>query len=294
MSQKKTPGVEGGVGASGIVAGVLTAAVGILGLSLAVNARSNFPTWKALSDAGPGRPFDDSISGHLSDWLFDVTTVGVTLLFVIMVGILLWACFNHREGNKAHYETGVGRRHLIFTAVVSSLIFFGIDGTLLYNAFIDIHSDFYNYPTEAQHPLTIEVMAQQWAWNFRYAGPDGKFNTEDDIVTLNDMHVPIDKPVLLRMQSKDVIHSFYLPNFRTKQDTFPGAITRLWFQAKQPGVFDIGCAQHCGANHYKMRGQLTVDTADRYADWEKGEVAAGMRRFDPGDVEAHWGWDWEY
>ena len=103
-----------------------------------------------------------------------------------------------------------------------------------------------------------------------------------------------DKPVLLRMQSKDVIHSFYLPNFRTKQDTFPGAITRLWFQAKQPGVFDIGCAQHCGANHYKMRGQLTVDTADRYADWEKGEVAAGMRRFDPGDVEAHWGWDWEY
>lgn len=293
MSKKK-PGIEGGIGMPGIIAGLLTVAVGVIALSLAFQARSSFPTWKALSDAGPGRPYDVSKSGHLSDWLFDVTTVGVTLLFVIMVGILLWAVFNHREDYHAHYETGVGRRHLIFTAVVSSVIFFGIDGTLLYNSFIDIHTDFWTYPTEAEHPLTVEVMAQQWAWNFRYAGPDGKFNTPDDIVTLNEMHAPVGKPVLLRMQSKDVIHSFYLPNFRTKQDAFPGTVSRLWFQATQPGDFDIGCAQHCGANHYKMRGLLTVDTPERYSDWERGQEALAQRRYDPGDIDSHWGWDWEY
>jgi cytochrome c oxidase subunit 2 len=295
MTQAKAKGIQGGVGLPGIAAVTLTAAVAVFSLSLALKARSHYPTWRAFADAGPERPFDVSKSGHLSDWLFDVTTIGVTLLFVIMVGILLWVCFNHREGqNKAHYEHGIGRHHIILTAVISSAIFFGIDGTLLYNAFIDIHSDFYAYPTAAEAPLIVEVMAQQWAWNFRYTGPDGKFNTPDDIVTLNEMHIPVGKPVLIRLQSKDVIHSFYLPNFRTKQDAVPGANTRLWFQAKQPGTFDIGCAQHCGANHYKMRGALIVDTPEAYARWEKGEVAEAMLRWDPTDVEAHWGWDWEY
>ena len=304
MSKKKS-GPEGGVGLPGIVAGVVTIAVAVMAIALVSGAHSTFPTWRALTEAGPGRPIDVSTNGKLSDWLFDATTWGVTSLFIIMVAILVWASLNHRENHKAHYETGEGRGHLILTAVISSAIFFGIDVVLLlYNSFVDLHSDynaaadtqrgFWNFPGAEDHPLTIEVMAQQWAWNFRYPGPDGKFNTPDDIVEINEMHIPTGKPVLLRMQSKDVIHSLYLPNFRTKQDAIPGAVTRLWFQAKEAGTFDVGCAQHCGANHYKMRGELVVDTPERYADWEKGEVAAAERRYDPGDVEAHWGWDWEY
>lgn len=214
MAQSNQRKPEGGIGLAGIAAAVLTIAVAVLALALAVQARSHFPTWQALASSGPDRPYDVSKSGHLGDWLFDVTTYGVTLLFVIMVGILLWAVFNHREGkNKPHYEHGIGRHHLVLTAVISSLIFFGIDGTLLYNSFADLHSDFYNFPTEGEKPLTVEVMAQQWAWNFRYPGPDGKFNTADDIVEFNEMHIPVGKPVLIRLQSKDVIHSFYLPNF---------------------------------------------------------------------------------
>jgi cytochrome c oxidase subunit 2 len=96
------------------------------------------------------------------------------------------------------------------------------------------------------------------------------------------------------MISKDVIHSFYLPNFRQKQDVFPGTTSRMWFQAKQPGVFDIGCAQHCGANHFKMRGEITIETPEKYTDWERVQVAENQRRYDSNDVEAHWGWDWEY
>jgi cytochrome c oxidase subunit 2 len=166
---------------------------------------------------GPfGRPFDASLDGHRSDWLFNVTTISVSVLFVIMVGILLWTSLVHsdKEGNHAHYEHGVGRKHLVFTAIISSIIFFGVDGTLLYNSFVDLNQGFWRWPTKQDAPVEIEVLAQQWAWNIRYPGPDGKFNTADDVVTLNDMHIPAGRPVFLKIRSKDVIHSFYLPNFR--------------------------------------------------------------------------------
>ena len=88
----------------------------------------------------------------------------------------------------------------------------------------DINKVFWNFDEVEQRPdaVRIEVNAHQWAWDARYAGPDGKFNTKDDIVTLNDIRVPVDTPVLLQLASTDVIHSFYLPNFRVKQDAVPG------------------------------------------------------------------------
>jgi cytochrome c oxidase subunit 2 len=277
-----------------VAAALFTLAVGVFGLSLIGGSSPRFPTWRALQDAAPGRPIDISVSGHLGDSLFDFTTKGITFLFVVMCGIIFWAATRHGPNHKAVYDHGSSPKALLLTAFVTLGILFFLDGVLLYNSFVDLSGAFYNFPKEADHPLTIEVQAQQWAWNFRYPGPDGKFNTSDDVVTTNDMHMPVGRPILLRLTSKDVIHSFYLPNFRTKVDAFPGAQSRLWFQAKQPGLFEIGCAQHCGANHFKMRGQLTVDTPEKYADWERGQVAENQRRYDPNDVEAHWGWDWEY
>ncbi len=244
---------------------------------------------------GYGRPVDVSLDGHLSDWLFNVTTVSITILFLIMVGILLWACLMHSESRnqKAHYEHGIGTNHLVLTAVISSIIFFGVDGTLLVNSFKDLRSGFWHFPTAAEHPIEIEVVAQQWAWNIRYPGPDGIFNTADDVVTLNEMHIPVGKPVMLKFHSKDVIHSFYLPNFRTKTDAFPGATSQLWFQATQTGNFEIGCAQHCGVNHYKMRGFLTISSEKDYNQWLATSSSDSKRRFDEADADAHWGWDWE-
>jgi len=241
-----------------------------------------------------GRPLDISLDGHRSDWLFDVTAISVTVLFVIMCAIILIALVKYRAGYKAHYEHGIGRSHLAFTALISSIIFFGVDGTLLVNAYIDLHDGFYKFPAETEDPLRVEVMAQQWAWSMRYAGADNKFNTPDDIVTLNDMRVPIGKPVLVKLRTKDVIHSFYLPNFRTKQDAIPGATTRIWFQATKPGSVEIGCAQHCGASHYKMRGELSVvATADEWSNWLKEAADLSARAYDPNDEDSHWGWDWE-
>jgi cytochrome c oxidase subunit 2 len=244
-------------------------------------------------ERGYGRPADVSRDGHLSDWLFNVTTVSITVLFIIMVAILVWATLMHRDPKKVHYEHGVGGSHILLTAVISSVIFFGVDGTLLVNSFMDLRAAFWNFPTAAEHPIQIEVMAQQWAWNVRYPGPDGKFDTVDDIVTLNEMHIPVNKPVMIKLRSKDVIHSFYLPNFRTKQDAVPGATTQMWFQATKTGEFEIGCAQHCGVSHYKMRGFLTVTDDKDFEQWLQTGASDSKRRFDEADAEAHWGWDWE-
>lgn len=247
------------------------------------------------NDGRMSRPIDASIDGHRSDWLFNFTTVAISILFVIMVGIILWASVIHRDrpGRKAQYEHGIGRKHLMFTAIVSSIIFFGIDGTLLAGSFVDLTEAFWKFPTKAENPVEIEVLGQQWAWNIRYAGPDGKFNTADDVITLNDMHVPIDRPVYLKIRSKDVIHSFYLPNFRQKIDAFPGSTSQLWFQATMPGLFEIGCAQHCGVSHYKMHGLIRVESKNDYDAWLKQASADSQRRYDETDPTAHWGWDWE-
>jgi cytochrome c oxidase subunit II len=275
-------------------AALFTIAVGAFGLSLIGGSSPRYPTWKALQEAAPARPIDVSLSGHLGDHLFDFTTKGIGFLFIVMCGIIFWAATKHGPDHKAVYDHGTSKKALAATAAVTLSILFFLDGYLLYGSFVDLGGTFYNFPKESDHPVIIEVQAQQWAWNFRYPGPDGKFNTADDIVTLNDMHIPVGRPVLLRITSKDVIHAFYVPNFRTKVDAFPGAQSRLWFQAVQPGLFEIGCAQHCGANHFKMEGKLTIDTPEKYADWERIEVAENQRRYDPNDVEAHWGWDWEY
>ena len=123
--------------------------------------------------------------------------------------------------------------------------------------------------------------------------PDGRFATPDDVVTLGELHVPVGRPIFLKLRSKDVVHSLYLPNFRTKLDAIPGSTTRMWIEATTPGRYEIGCAQHCGASHYKMRGFLTVLKPDEFARWLSDEAAVAQRRFDENDPDAHWGWDWE-
>jgi cytochrome c oxidase subunit 2 len=241
----------------------------------------------------PTRPLDASLEGFRNDALFNITTVMVAVLFVIMTGILVWAVVMHRAGRqRAHYEHGVGQRHLFRIGLITAIIFLGVDGTLLLDSYVDLDRSLWHFPTEADHPLQIEVWAQQWAWNIRYAGPDGKFGTPDDVVTLNDVHVPVGRSVIVHMKSKDVVHSFYLPNFRVKQDVVPGAVTRLWFGAKRQGQFEIGCAQHCGVNHYKMRALLTVESADAFDAWMRAAAALAAQKYDPEDTDAHWGWAW--
>lgn len=241
----------------------------------------------------PARPLDASLDGFRNDALFNVTTVMVAVLFVIVCGILVWSILMHRHGRRrARYELGVDRRHLWFTAVITAVVFFGVDGTLLVDSYLDLDQALWRFPRPDEHPLEVEVLAQQWAWNFRYAGPDGKFGTPDDVVTLDELHVPVGRAVIVHLRSKDVVHSFYLPSFRVKQDALPGAETRAWFAAKLSGTFEIGCAQHCGASHYKMRALLVAEPAAAFDAWLDRAARTAVKAWDADDADAHWGWPW--
>ena len=140
---------------------------------------------------------------------------------------------------------------------------------------------------EGKNLLEIHVVAQQFAWNVHYAGPDKKFgkvsskfledntlgldpddpNVKDDITTMNQIYVPVDQTVLIRLTSKDVIHSIGIPAMRVKQDIIPGMSTFVWFTPNKIGQYDIVCSQLCGLGHYRMRALLNVLPKAEYDDW---------------------------
>lgn len=153
--------------------------------------------------------------------------------------------------------------------------------------------------------LVVNLVAQQFAWNFQYPGPDGKFGRRDaalvtasnaigldasdpaatdDIVTINNLNVPLGKPTILQMTSKDVIHDFQVVNFRNKQDVVPGLQTTLWFEPTKAGKFEIGCAQLCGLGHAQMVGNVLVQTPEEFAAWQKAQLAEKAGTADVRDV----------
>jgi cytochrome c oxidase subunit 2 len=114
--------------------------------------------------------------------------------------------------------------------------------------------------------MEIHVVARQWMWKFQH--PSGARE-------INDLHVPSGVPVQLDMVSQDVIHSFYVPAFRIKQDVLPGRYTRTWFQATRPGVYDLRCAEYCGMDHAVMTGRVTVMTPNEYTAWTYSQSGGG-------------------
>jgi cytochrome c oxidase subunit II len=113
-------------------------------------------------------------------------------------------------------------------------------------------------------PATVEVSGRQFEWRLRYPGEDGILGTKDDLFDVNDLHVPVGEDTLVNLKSMDVLHSFFLPNLRVKQDAVPGMLIPVWFRPMEEGVFDIPCAELCGWGHYKMKGRLTVESRAAY------------------------------
>jgi cytochrome c oxidase subunit 2 len=242
-----------------------------------------------------GLPHDASVDGWRVDRLMASTTVFVGLMFAATLIWILWSAFRHGRNHKAEYDQGSARKQVLKALALSLVIFAVVDGNLFVNGLADLDQAFWNFSRAEADPraVRIQINAHQWAWDARYPGPDQRFGTPDDIVTLNDIRVPVGVPVVMQLAARDVLHSFSLPNFRVKQDAVPGMINRLWWQAKETGVFDIACAQHCGVNHYKMRGKLTVLTAAEYAAWATEASALSQAAHDPNDPTAHWAWDWD-
>lgn len=252
--------------------------------------------YAAVQPEAPGYDFprDVSLDGWRIDWLIEITMVFVLLLFVIMCIWIAIAYIWHDEKATALYDHGDSKHHVTLALVLSALIFFVVDGNLFVNSVIDLDEAFWNFEKAESDPdaVRIEINARQWAWQARYAGPDGEFDTPDDITTLNEIPVPVDVPVIMHLAAVDVIHAIYLPNLRQKIDAVPGSLNPIWFQATETGDFDIGCAQHCGTHHYKMRGILRILSKADFAAWHEQAAVNAARAYDPDDTDAHWGWPW--
>jgi len=232
--------------------------VRIAGLALAAAffaaAAGALPFWMKLP---PGESsYADEIDSifRLILWITGIIFIVVELLLIYFV-----IRYRHREGRRAHYTHGNNRLEVVWTifpAVICVVL-----ALLSRRVWAEIKQ---RMPEDA---MQIEVTAEQFAWNIRYPGPDGKLNTPDDIVTLNQLHFPVGQKVVVSLHSKDVIHSFFLPEFRVKQDAVPGMTTKVWFDAAHVGHWEIACAELCGLGHYRMKGFLTADSPEDFQKW---------------------------
>jgi cytochrome c oxidase subunit II len=212
-------------------------------------------------------PHDISTFGPQIDWLF-------LLIFWIVVAV--WAAvsitmvvfmikYRARPGRKAEYIEGNQRLEIVWTtgtAIIMVILAFMSRAT-----WAEIKEN--GPPGEVFYKVT----AKQFNWEITYPGPDGKLGTKDDVTLENDFHVPVNKVVRIDLTSKDVIHSFFVPNMRLKQDAVPGRIIHVWFEAKEKGTYEIPCAELCGFGHSGMKGSLTVESDEDYQKWLKGQYS---------------------
>jgi cytochrome c oxidase subunit 2 len=222
-----------------------------------------------------------------TDWAYIDHTISITFwitgfVFVAVIVFMAYCVFrfHHKEGRRADYNpenkrlewwlsvgTGVG---------VAAML---APGLVVWHQFVTVPAD----ATE------VEVMGQQWQWSFRLPGKDGRLGTsdvrnigsdnpmglnrddphaQDDVVIENgDLHLQLGKPVKVLLRSVDVLHDFYVPEFRAKMDMVPGSVTYFWIKPIRTGTFDVLCAELCGAAHYQMRAKVIVDEESQYHAW---------------------------
>ncbi len=206
-------------------------------------------------------PHDISTFGPQIDWLF-------LLIFWIVVAVWLAVSipmvvfmikYRARPGRKAEYIEGNQRLEIFWTTATAIIMV--VLAFLSRSTWAEIKEN--GPPGEVFYKVT----AKQFNWEITYPGPDGKLGTKDDVTVENEFHVPVNQVVRLDLTSKDVIHSFFVPNMRLKQDAVPGRIIHVWFEAKEPGTYEIPCAELCGFGHSGMKGSLTVQSTDDYEKW---------------------------
>lgn len=217
-------------------------------------------------------PLDASEGGHNIDHLYMFILWLTGIVFVATECTLFWFLWKYNAGSNpkpVKYTHGSHSLEIVWTILPAvTLLFIAI---YQMNAWADskMRNPSAYLPNGERDPSVteVEVQARQFEWRLRYPGKDGKLGTPDDLFTVNDLHVPVGKTVLVQLKSQDVLHSFFLPNMRVKQDAVPGMRIPVWFKPMKIGRYDLPCAELCGWGHYKMKGQLTVDSEEDYQAW---------------------------
>ena len=184
----------------------------------------------------------------------------------VLAGMLYFLIrYRARPGGRAIYTHGNVKLEVVWT-IVPTLVFVMI-GVMSARVWGQIRQ------TLPESALRVKITGSQFNWLMTYPGLDGTLGTADDYSQENLLRVPVGQPVRLVLTSKDVIHSFFLPNVRLKQDAVPGREIEVWFQATRPGEFDIPCAELCGFGHSTMNGRLKVLGREEFDAWAKEKRA---------------------
>jgi len=225
-------------------------------------------------------------------WLMLVLFIGWGLLFIFML----------MRFRKSKHPTAVYHGTKSHVSKWAEIGVFVIECVLLFGISIPAWSRWTTRPEKAVNPLEVRVVGEQFAWNIHYPGPDHVFgrtgpgfvtssnplgidpsdpNAKDDVASLNQFHMEINRDVIVRLTSKDVIHSFFLPYMRVKQDAIPGMEVPVHFKPTHTTgteTWEIACAQLCGLGHYRMKGQYRVDTKADFDKWmsEQTPVVASI------------------
>ncbi len=225
-----------------------------------------------------------------SNWQYIDDTITITfwitgVVFVVVVLFMAYCIyrFRAREGHRAAYEPENKKLELWLTGLTA----LGVAAMLAPGLFVWNH--FVTVPADATE---IEIVGQQWRWSYRLPGQDGRLGAvearlinadnplglvpgdpagQDDVVIEgDDLHLPIGRPVKVLLRSIDVLHDFYVPEFRAKMDMIPGSVTYFWFTPTRTGTFDVLCAELCGTGHAVMRGRVVVQTEAEHQVWLQG------------------------
>ncbi len=219
-----------------------------------------------------------------SNWTSIDNAVNVTFwvtgaVFIAINSFMVYAVFRYRN-RRAAYEPENARleKHLtLWTSVGIALLL--APGLYAWAQFVSI-------PDNAS---VFEAVGQQWQWSFRFPGKDGVLGTvdpkyvsdnnpfgmnpddpygrDDVLIDGSEVHIPVGKPLKAVLRSKDVLHDFFVPQFRARMNLIPGTVTYFWFTPTKVGRFEILCAQLCGIGHYAMRGTVMVDDQKTFDDW---------------------------
>lgn len=208
-------------------------------------------------------PENVSTYGHEIDSLFYliyyITAVAFVLVTVLMIVFLIK--YRAQPGRRAVYSHGNTTLEIIWTVIPAVILI------VLSFMSVDTWARIKRNPPATD--FEIKVVAKQFNWDVSYPGPDGKLGTDDDIKFDNDVHVPVNKVIRVHLGSSDVIHSFFIPNLRFKQDAVPGRTILAWFEVTKPGKYELPCAELCGFGHSGMKGFLFVHTPEAYQQWLK-------------------------
>lgn len=221
---------------------------------------------------------------HSMDAMLDITLVITALVFVAVVMFMAWALirYRHRPGNRAHYQPESKKLEWWLMGLTTVGIVAMLTPGLV------VYSDFVRVPDDA---MEVDVVGQQWQWSYRFPGDDGALGVvdasfisadnpfgidpndprggDDRLQRGGDLHLPLDRPVKMLLRSKDVLHNFYVPQFRAKMDMVPGMVTHFWLTPTRTGRFEVLCAELCGVGHFNMRSHVVVAANDDFVAWQQ-------------------------